>query len=85
MAGFFFYAYGMVLTAAFNGAGDAWTPTWLNLACFWAGEIPLAWVLAHRFGWGPDGVFTAITLAFSSVAVASALLFRRGTWKRAIV
>lgn len=83
--GFVFYAYGMVLTAAFNGAGDAWTPTWLNLACFWAWEIPLAWFLAHRVGWGPDGVFTAITVAFSTVALASAALFRRGRWKQAEV
>jgi putative MATE family efflux protein len=80
-AGFVFYAYGMVLTAAFNGAGDAWTPTWLNLACFWAWEIPLAWVLAYRVAWGPDGVFTAIAVAFSVIAVAAAVLFRRGRWK----
>ena len=84
-AGFFFYGYGMVLTQAFNGAGDAWTPTWLNLACFWAFEIPLAWVLAYRAGWGPDGVFTAIAVAFSVVAVSSAVLFRRGRWKTAVV
>jgi putative MATE family efflux protein len=80
-AGFFFYGYGMVLTQAFNGAGDAWTPTWLNLACFWALEIPLAWLLAHTWDWGPDGVFTAITIAYACVAVASAYLFRRGKWK----
>lgn len=84
-AGFFFYGYGMVLTAAFNGAGDAWTPTWLNLACFWALEIPLAWWLSHTLGWGPDGAFTAITVAFSTIAVASAVLFRRGRWKEAVV
>jgi MATE family, multidrug efflux pump len=84
-AGFVFYAYGMVMTAAFNGAGDAWTPTWLNLACFWVFEIPLAWVLAHGGGWGPDGVFTAIALAFSLVALTAAMLFRRGRWKEARV
>ncbi len=80
-AGFFFYGYGMVLTQAFNGAGDAWTPTWLNLGCFWLWEIPLAWVLSHRMGWGAEGVFTAITIAFSTIAVAAAVLFRRGRWK----
>ncbi|MFG1691540.1 MATE family efflux transporter [Gemmatimonadota bacterium] len=80
--GFFFYGYGMVLTAAFNGAGDAWTPTWLNLGCFWAWEIPLAWFLAYRLEWGADGVFAAITVAFSTIAVAAGVLFKRGRWKK---
>ncbi|HEY6807444.1 MAG TPA: MATE family efflux transporter [Gemmatimonadales bacterium] len=79
--GFLFYAYGMVFTNSFNGAGDTTTPTILNLCCFWLWEIPLAWVLAHRIGMGPTGVFAAITIAFSTIAVASALVFRRGTWK----
>jgi putative MATE family efflux protein len=79
--GFLFYAYGMVLTQAFNGAGDTWTPTWLNLFVFWLWEIPLAYVLAKVLGWGPRGVFLAITVAFSTLAVASAAVFRRGHWK----
>jgi Na+-driven multidrug efflux pump len=83
-AGFFFYAYGMVLTQSFNGAGDTWTPTWLSLICFWLFELPLAWVLSHTFGLGPLGVFVAITLAFSAIAVAAAWLFRRGRWKTAV-
>lgn len=84
-AGFFFYGWEMVLTQAFNGAGDAWTPTWLNVGCFWALEIPLAWVLAYKAGWGPNGVYVAITVAFSLSAVVAALLFRRGRWKTAVV
>jgi putative MATE family efflux protein len=84
-AGFFFYAYGMVLTQSFNGAGDTWTPTLLNLICFWLLEIPLAWLLAHVVGLGPTGVFVSITLAFSTVAALSALLFRRGKWKASVV
>ena len=75
------YAYGMVLTNSFNGAGDTWTPTWLNLLCFWFWEIPLAWWLARHVGLGPRGVAWAVTIAFSTFAVASALLFRRGRWK----
>jgi len=79
--GYVFYAWGMVLTQSFNGAGDTWTPTWLNLCCFWLWEIPLAYVLAVHFGFGPKGVFLAITTAFSTLAVVSAILFRRGRWK----
>jgi len=71
----------MVLTQAFNGAGDTWTPTWLNLFCFWLWEIPLAYLLAKVVGLGPRGVFIAITIAFSTLAVASAALFRGGGWK----
>jgi putative MATE family efflux protein len=79
--GFLFYAYGMVLTQSFNGAGDAWTPTVINLFCFWLLELPLAFVLARVFDVGPQGVFVAMTVAFSSLAVVSAVVFRRGRWK----
>lgn len=79
--GFLLFAYGLVLTQAFNGAGDTWTPTWINLACFWLWQIPLAWWLAIGLGWGPRGVYVAITVAFSTLAVVSALVFRQGAWK----
>ncbi|MGE0041384.1 MAG: MATE family efflux transporter [Vicinamibacterales bacterium] len=79
--GFPFFAYGLVLTQAFNGAGDAWTPTWLNFVCFWAWQIPLAWGLAIVLGLGPRGVYIAVTAAFSTLAVLSALVFRRGNWR----
>lgn len=82
-AGFFFYAYGMVLTAAFNGAGAVWTPTVINLFCFWLWEVPLAWFLAFPLGMGPNGVFLAIAIAFSTLAVVSGALFKRGSWKTA--
>jgi putative MATE family efflux protein len=84
-AGFFFYGHGMTLSAAFNGAGDAWTPTWLNLICFWLWEIPLAWFLAYPSGWGPNGVFAAIAIAYTTLALLAAVLFRRGRWKEVSV
>lgn len=80
-AGFLFYAVGMVVGQAFNGAGDTRTPTLINLFCFWLFEIPLAWGLARPGGWGPTGVFLAVTLAFSAVAVVGVVIFRRGNWK----
>lgn len=79
--GFFFYGVGMVVETAFNGAGDTWTPTYLNFFVFWLFEIPLAYLLAYGFGMGADGVFWAIFLAFSMLAVVSAVIFKRGKWK----
>jgi len=83
--GFLFYAYGMVLTQSFNGAGDTWTPTILNLFVFWLWELPLAYVLAVVLGFGPRGVFLAITIAFSTLAIVSAIFFKRGKWKLKVV
>jgi putative MATE family efflux protein len=75
------YAAGMCLEAAFNGAGDTWTPTRLNFFCFWLGQVPLAWLLAEFFRLGPLGVFVAVPISFSVLALWSLVLFRRGRWK----
>lgn len=80
--GFLFYAYGMVLGQSFNGAGDTWTPTIINLFVFWLWEIPLAYVLSVKAGMGPRGVFVAMMVAFSTLAVVSAAVFRLGRWKK---
>ncbi|HEU4989439.1 MAG TPA: MATE family efflux transporter [Gemmatimonadaceae bacterium] len=80
--GFPLYAFGMVLTQSFNGAGDTWTPTAINIGVFWAMEIPLAWLLATRTSLGQLGVFGAIPVAYGVLAAASAVAFRRGTWGR---
>jgi putative MATE family efflux protein len=79
--GYVFYAYGMVMVASFNGAGDTTTPTFINLFCYWLFQIPLAYVLALPFGFGARGVFMAITVAESTIAVVGVLVFRRGRWK----
>lgn len=79
--GFIFFAFGMVLEQAFNGAGDTLTPTLINLGCFWVLELPLAWVLANTVGMGPSGAFLAITISYCLLAVVAIWLFRRGRWK----
>ena len=83
--GFLFYGFGMVLETAFNGAGDTVTPTYLNIFVFWLFEIPLAYILAYHFGLEEYGVFWSITIAFSVLAIVSAILFRRGKWKKKII
>jgi putative MATE family efflux protein len=83
--GYVFYAYGMVMVQAFNGAGDTTTPTIVNLFCYWLWQIPLAYVLALPLGLGPRGVFVAIAISESTLAVAGVLLFRRGRWKQQMI
>jgi putative MATE family efflux protein len=79
--GYLFYGYGMVITQSFNGAGDTRTPTLLNLLGFWCFQIPLAYLLAIQFDFGPNGVYAAIAIAESAIAIAGIYLFRKGTWK----
>ena len=75
------YAYAMVMLQAFNGAGDTVTPTIVNFFGFWLLEIPLAYWLAIPLRLQSNGVFYAIVVAEGSIAVASAVLFKRGKWK----
>jgi putative MATE family efflux protein len=79
--GFLFYGYGMVLAQAFNGAGDVWTATLINLFCLWLWQVPLALGLALELQQGPSGVFAAIAIAWSTYAVVCAVIFKRGRWK----
>ncbi len=78
--GYPFYAYGMVIVQAFNGAGDTLTPTVVNLFCYWLLQIPLGWVLATGTTMAATGVFVAIAVSESTLAISAALLFRRGRW-----
>lgn len=79
--GYAFYGYGMVVSQSFNGAGDTKTPTIINLFGFWAFQIPLAYVLAKTLNMGETGVFLAIPVAESAIAVVAIILFKRGKWK----
>ena len=80
-AGYIFYGIGMVMANAFNGAGDTRTPTIINLFGFWGFQIPLAWILAKSLGMGPTGVFIAIPVAETLIAITAYILFKRGKWK----
>jgi putative MATE family efflux protein len=79
--GFPLYAFGMVISQSFNGAGDTWTPTWINLFVFWLFEIPLAYVLANYTTLEYRGGFMAVMVAYCALAVVSGAIFRRGNWK----
>jgi putative MATE family efflux protein len=76
------YAYFMVMMQAFNGAGDTVTPTIVNFFGFWLFEIPLAYWLAIPLHMKSNGVFFSIAIAESAMALASAILFKQGRWKK---
>jgi putative MATE family efflux protein len=80
--GYVFYGVGMVVTSSFNGAGDTKTPTWINFFGFWLLQIPLAYMLAKTFHWGSTGVFMAILMAETAIAIAGIILFKKGKWKK---
>ncbi len=79
--GYGFFALGMVMTQAFNGAGDTNTPTWINFICFWLIQIPFAYVAANWFGWGTLGVAWSVTFAESLLAIVAYWQFKKGKWK----
>lgn len=79
--GYVFYAYGMVIGQAFNGAGDTVTPTIINFIAFWLLQIPLSYTFATLFAWGPVGVYWGIAISESLLALIAIAVFRRGKWK----
>lgn len=79
--GYIFFAYGMVISQAFNGAGDTATPLVINLFVFWLIQIPLAYWLAIDQGWAANGVFFSIAFCHSLQAIIAVYIFRKGRWK----
>lgn len=83
--GYVFFAYGMVMTQAFNGAGDTTTPTILNVIMFWLIQLPLSYLLAMTLDLGPVGIFLGIIISETLLAIAALWLFKRGKWKEKVV
>ena len=81
-AGYVFYAYGMVIIQAFNGAGDTKTPTLVNFFCFWLFQLPVAYLAAITLDFGPLGVFGTITITEILIAIWGMILFKKGKWKK---
>lgn len=83
--GFLLYGIGMVMMNAFNGAGDTMTPTIINFVGFWLFQIPLAYMLTYHFNLKEEGVFIAIPVSETFIAILAFILFKRGKWKQKIV
>jgi putative MATE family efflux protein len=80
--GYVFFAVGMVMVQAFNGAGDTKTPMYINIGVFIGLEIPLAYYLAIPMQLEILGVFIAIAFCHSLHALIATWFFRQGKWKK---
>jgi putative MATE family efflux protein len=81
-AGYIFFGFGMVMSQAINGSGDTKTPTVLNIIGFWVLQIPIAYILAVKLDWKQTGVFWAVVISESILAILAILYFRTGRWKK---
>lgn len=81
-AGYIFFGFGMVMSQAINGSGDTKTPTVLNIIGFWVLQIPIAYILAVKLDWKQTGVFWAVVISESILAVLAILYFKTGRWKK---
>jgi putative MATE family efflux protein len=79
------WAYGEIIVQAFNGAGDTWTPTLINFFVYWVVQLPLAFVLAFKFNFGPNGAYYGILTAEVLLALIGIYVFRKGKWKEKVV
>lgn len=76
-----FLAITMILSGALRGAGDTRWPLVFTFIGYLVIRIPLAYLLAHRWGWGVEGAWLAMV---ADLVVRCGLVtwrFRHGGWK----
>ena len=83
--GYIFFAYQMIISQAFNGAGDTYTPTLLSFIFMWLIQIPLAYGLSYTMSLSSLGVYMAISISSVFISITAVILFRQGKWKTTIV
>jgi len=80
-SGYIFFAYGMVISQAFNGAGDTRTPTIINFFIYWMFQLPFAYLLSVYTNLESQGVFLAIVITEVLLTVVYFWFFKKGRWK----
>jgi putative MATE family efflux protein len=70
------------LQSSISGAGDTLVPMLISLATMWLVQLPLAYVFTRYTQVGVFGVRWAIVISFTVGALAYAVYFQRGRWKR---
>ena len=82
---FTFMAVLQVMLGAYRGAGSTKTAMAFSMVALWLGRVPTVYYLAFVEGWGPTGIWVGMALGNIVGAIAAALWFTRGTWKRTVI
>ena len=75
----------MVLSAAFQGAGDTRTPMYVTLFGVLIFRVAVVYAFAIALGWGLRGVWLGTAADWAGRALLTVVLFRRGKWREATV
>lgn len=76
-----FLAVNMILSGALQGAGDTRAPMWISFFSSWVVRLPLSYCAALLLGFGPSGVWWAMTASIVCSCVLITWRFRSGRWK----
>ena len=79
-----FFSLYLVLTRAFQGAGDTRVIMVLSVVRLWIIRVPLAYALAFLVGLGPLSIWAAMFASNLATALAGFAWFRGGRWKKAL-
>ena len=83
---FFVFAFSQVMdgvqstmTGALRGLSDTGFPAVVSMLAYWALGLPLGWVLAHRVGFGPSGIWAGFVVALGLAGLVLVWRFLRQT------
>lgn len=80
-----FFSIMIVFNGAFQGSGHTMPVFALQLARLWLFRLPFAYLFTKIMDMGYNGIFWAMFISNSVIAVASFIWFSRGTWKERII
>jgi Na+-driven multidrug efflux pump len=70
------------LVAVFRASGNMMTTMVLTLVSQWVLQFPLAYTLSKHTTLGADGLWWSFAITNVLAALATAVWYRRGTWKK---
>lgn len=76
-----FLGLSMVLSGAFEGAGDTVPPTVITILCLWCIRLPLSYFLALVWGKGVAGAWVGMCSSVVLQGLVFAYVFKQGKWR----